>query len=439
MGGGRQPDKVWKYAETNRNKEEAVRKPWVDIFQKRAHSDHATKFKLWLAFDCPEFMKGKALEWTELVASLTEKNVQQRKESDKATWRSCVRSVQQRAAGRAASACEHSSHLPSALAKAGAYGGSIAAAGLSAAKVQLATLGAKFMDKYVDSITEVELEALRALLLRWITGKGLPLSCLDGELWDEFIEAIRPACKGKLLNYDKIRRDSMLKKAFTELLAAVNDIKERAGVFGVQLDGWTDANDEYWMNCISTVSSYAFYEEQETPQGEKCDAAFILKSCGKLLNDPRCAGITADNCSGMQDLKKEFMVLAASLKHIVFYVNCMWHGADSIGGALLGLGSAAERGMGFVLEDIKNPRTAMEEVRWTLDMTRKSSLPNKLKGIVKTVRSRQRLRGFFRKIQLEKDAAAKAAWRVQCRDAVENEEPMPQVIYTLRCRPSYAL
>ena len=38
MGGGRQPDMVWKYAEANPNKEEAVKKPYVDIFQKKAHS-----------------------------------------------------------------------------------------------------------------------------------------------------------------------------------------------------------------------------------------------------------------------------------------------------------------------------------------------------------------------------------------------------------------
>jgi hypothetical protein len=140
MGGGRQPDKVWKYAEANPNKAEAVKKPYVDVFQKVSHSDNATKFKLFLVFDCPEFMKTKPLEWTELVAGLTEKNVQQRKESDvqqrKATWRQCVRSVQQCAAGRA-SAGEQGSHLPNALTKAGAYGGSIAAAGLSAAKLQV--------------------------------------------------------------------------------------------------------------------------------------------------------------------------------------------------------------------------------------------------------------------------------------------------------------
>ena len=428
MGGGRQPDAVWRYAKANPDKS-MPSKPYVDIFQGRAHSDNATKFKLWLAFDCPEFVRTKAREWQTLVASLTEKNVQQRKEEDKAKWRSCRRVAQQCGGGGPGSNGDNakSSHMPSALVKAGAFGSSIASSGLSAAKLQLKAQGVQFMDKFVDSITDAELEALKALQLRWITGKGLPLSACDGELFDEFIEALRPACKNKLLNYDKIRHGSLLKKAFTELVAAVKEVRDKVGIFAVQLDGWTDVNGEYLINCITTVNNYAFYEEQETLQGEKCDTAFMLKTCEKLLKDPRCAGFTADNCSGMQDLKKEFLVMAAKLKHVVFYVNCMWHGADSIGAALLGLGSAAEREKGFVLEDIRHKGTVAQKINWTLDMVKKSSLPNKVKGIVKAVRQRHRLHGFFRKLQKSTDAAKKAEWRAQCVEAAENDEPMPPV------------
>ena len=432
MGGGRQPDAVWQYAKANPDKS-MTNKPYVDIFQGSAHSDNATKFKLWLAFDCPKFMRTKAHEWQTLVASLTDKNVQQRKEEDKATWRSCRRVAQQRGGGGGGVGSGSTgdkakgSHMPSALVKAGAFGSSISASGLSAAKLQLQAQGLKFMDKFVDSITDAELEALKALHLRWITGKGLPLSACDGELFNEFLEALRPACRNKLLNYDKIRHDSLLKKAFTELVAAVKEVRDKVGIFAVQLDGWTDVNGEYLINCITTVNNYAFYEEQETLQGEKCDTAFMLKTCEKLLKDPRCAGFTADNCSGMQDLKKEFLVMAAKLKHVVFYVNCMWHGADSIGAALLGLGSAAEREKGFVLEVIRHKGTAQQKIMWTLDMAKKSSLPNKVKGIVKAVRQRSRLRGFFRKLQLNTDAAEKAEWRAQCVAAAESDEPMPPV------------
>ena len=62
MGGGRQPDAVWQYAKANPDKS-MTNKPYVDIFQGSAHSDNATKFKLWLAFDCPKFMRTKAHEW----------------------------------------------------------------------------------------------------------------------------------------------------------------------------------------------------------------------------------------------------------------------------------------------------------------------------------------------------------------------------------------
>ena len=228
----------------------------MDIFKGKSHIDNATKFKVWLAFDCPEFRDTKAREWCELVAGLTEKNVSQRKDSDKETWRKCVHTLQKRVGASGAGTADasgKSSHLPSALVKAGAFGSSVAASGLSAAKLHLQAQGAKFMDAHVDSVTNAELEAVKALQLRWITGKGLPLSACDGALFDELIQALRPALKGKLLNSDKIRHNSLLKKAFTELLGAVNEIKKSVGRFAVQLDGWTDINNEYLINCISTV------------------------------------------------------------------------------------------------------------------------------------------------------------------------------------------
>jgi hypothetical protein len=69
MTGGRAPDPVWRYAKANPDKGNA-NKPYVDVFKEKAHSD-ATKFKLWLAFGCPEFIKTKALEWQTLVVGLT--------------------------------------------------------------------------------------------------------------------------------------------------------------------------------------------------------------------------------------------------------------------------------------------------------------------------------------------------------------------------------
>lgn len=82
MKGGRAPDKVWRYASANPDADEAKSRPYVDIFKGKSHIDNATKFKVWLAFDCPEFRDTKAREWCELVAGLTEKNVSQRKDSD---------------------------------------------------------------------------------------------------------------------------------------------------------------------------------------------------------------------------------------------------------------------------------------------------------------------------------------------------------------------
>lgn len=203
--GGRQQDPVWKHAKKNENPSTKEKKPYVDLYEGKEHSDNATKFKLYLAFNSPGFRSSKAYEWCSLVASLTESNVKSCKEEDKSTWRQCVKAKTQRTDGAAGSGEAADSHLPSALARAGAFGGSVLASGLAAARLHLQQHGTKFMDKFVDSISAPELEALKALQLRWILRKGLPLSACDGELFEEFLEALRPACKGKLLNYDKIR------------------------------------------------------------------------------------------------------------------------------------------------------------------------------------------------------------------------------------------
>lgn len=213
----------------------------------------------------------------------------------------------------------------------------------------------------------------------------------------------------------------MLKKAFSELVAAVNEVKERVGVFSVQLDGWTDINGEYLINAIKVIGGHAFFEEQDTPQGEKCDTAFMMKTCKALLEDPMCAGFTADNCSGMQDLKKVFLENAAKLKHIAFYVNCMWHGADSMGAALLGLGGKEEN------EHVLELKTGPADKQWSLDMKKKSALPNVIKGLVKCVKNRSRLRGYFRKLQAAKNAVRMANWRTACKEAADDEVAPPPV------------
>ena len=205
---GRPVDKVWTlYAKSNTDAATKAKKPYVDIFQGKPFNN-ATKFKLFLAFDCKKFKESKPKEWLDLVAGLSDDNVKTRKAEDRTTHRQCVAAAQKNPVGHGGSNGT-TSHLGSRTLRAGAFGGSIAASGLSAAKKRLKDQGAQFMSKFVDSVSEPELEALRALQLRWLTGKGLPLSACDGELFDEFIEALRPACKGKLLNYDKIRCEAL--------------------------------------------------------------------------------------------------------------------------------------------------------------------------------------------------------------------------------------
>jgi hypothetical protein len=210
MPPGRAPDACWKYFKPNTGADKD-KKPYVDIFHGKTHADNAPRAKLFLAFDCPEFMNTRSLEWQQLVADLTEKNVQQRKDADKQTWRRCKQAELERTTTRAPGAGGSGateggdSHLPRLAAQAGAYGGSILCAGLSAATLELKETGRQFLSKHVDSISSEELRAVNALLFRWLTRKGLPLNACDGELFDEIIAALRPSAKGKTLTYDKIR------------------------------------------------------------------------------------------------------------------------------------------------------------------------------------------------------------------------------------------
>ena len=82
MGGGRAPDAVWRYATPNTDPATKEKKPYKNIFTGLKHSQSATKFKLYLAFDCPEFMRQRPLEWQTLVVSLTNENIKTRKAED---------------------------------------------------------------------------------------------------------------------------------------------------------------------------------------------------------------------------------------------------------------------------------------------------------------------------------------------------------------------
>ena len=191
----------------------------------------------------------------------------------------------------------------------------------------------------------------------------------------------------------------------------MNEVKAKAGLYSVQLDGWTDVNGEYLINVVEVISGYAYYSAQETPQGVKCNAEMMLETCKATLEHVMCAGFTADNCNGMQDLKAEFIKMAEKLKHVVFYANCMWHGLDSIGGALIGLGSAAEA------QFILGP----------LDMTKKSSLLNGVKGVVKVVNNRNRLRGTFRELQRKVNSLATIDYADAVQAAKQNGTAKPPV------------
>ena len=69
----------------------------------------------------------------------------------------------------------------------------------------------------------------------------------------------------------------MLKKQFLEITAAVDELKAKTPYYSLQLDGWTSPTKEYIFQVISMVGGIPFFETQPTSQGQKCDAAWMLK------------------------------------------------------------------------------------------------------------------------------------------------------------------
>ena len=211
----------------------------------------------------------------------------------------------------------------------------------------------------------------------------------------------------------------MLRKQFLEVMAAVKEFKDKADYHSVQLDGWTAPTGEFIFQLVEVIDGVPFHATQPTSQGDKCDAAWMIKSAEVLLNDPKCAGLTADNCSVMQDLKKEFVKMAAKMKRIVFYVNCQWHGLDSICAALIGEGGAA------TADHVLQVTTGPQKDQWTMNVQHASSIPTAAKQIVKAFKLRARLRGTFRKVQVRHNNAALAEWKAAKLEAKRNGDEVP--------------
>lgn len=180
--------------------------PYRDVFLNLPHTDNATRAKLFLAFSVPKFREEQPAAWQKLVAGLTKENVAGRKEADRQTWQQCRAAETARVESRLLSSAASNERVNTTVADAGAYGSSTYCAGLSAANLQLSTLGKAFVVLGTDSIPKEQVDQICKLMLRWMNAKALPMNCCEGPEWEDFIKAVRPALAGRTLNYDKIRR-----------------------------------------------------------------------------------------------------------------------------------------------------------------------------------------------------------------------------------------
>ena len=64
---------------------------------------------------------------------------------------------------------------------------------------------------------------------------------------------------------------------YLEVKSCVDEVKAAAAFWPCVPDGWTAPNGDYMLNAVELIEGIPFYSFQANPQGEKCDAVWMLK------------------------------------------------------------------------------------------------------------------------------------------------------------------
>jgi hypothetical protein len=216
---------------------------------------------------------------------------------------------------------------------------------------------------------------------------------------------------------------------YLEVKLCVDEVKAACSFWPCVPDGWTAPNGDFMMNNVELMEGVPFYSFQANPQGEKCDAVWMLKVLKESLMDPKCSGVCADNCSTMQDFKAAFQDARGSNGCIIFAANCSWHGIQSIASAITNAGGGVA-----TADHVLKMETGPAAERWSLDGRNPESLPSVAKAIVKIFKGRQRPRGLLRTAQRNADKLAVVTWQeaISEMDADSDKPPRPRKLQTLK-------
>jgi hypothetical protein len=428
MGGGKPLDPCWRWAKQNTGPDRD-KFPWIDMWDKK-HGKNATRFKLYLAFECPQFKEEQPAEHSKLLLGLSADNIKDCSKAAKAQWEAA-----KAACGRAATATPSAgvgdSHMPNAVVAAGPYHGSILLSGYSAAQLRMRASGGQQYNAilpHVDMMSKEEVAVFKDLQAAWIFHDALALNVFNSPYAKAVFQFLRPSCVSSIMDYDTIRRENRIHKAFLEVQTAVDAIQVKEKLFTALADGWTnDNNGDYLLNTAKVMGGVPFFHGQPTPQAAgKCDAHWHMDVLSALLKDAACCGLQADNCATMQDFKATFIAAARKLKHAAWFANCSFHGFDSVCGQLLGetMTSAKES---HVLESFTGPPNNRREV-FSMDARKPSSLLTFVKAVVKVVKLRSRVRAMFKEQRESANKAANETWR-QEKAAMDPGSPPPKLVF----------
>ena len=429
MGGSKPLDTCWRFAKKNTGPDNG-KFPWIDLWGKK-HSSNATRFKLYLAFDCKEFKAEQPVEHNKIMRALSEENIKERSKENKATWAAAQAAALGRAASTTATASFQDSHMPNAVVAAGSYHGSVLLSGYQAAQLRMRASGGQQYGAIlpnVDTMSKEEAAVFKDLQAAWIFYDALKLNVFDSPHAKAVFKFLRPSCVTSIMGYETIRYEKRIHKAFLEVQSAVDDIQQKEDLFIALADGWTNNNNgEYLLNTVKVIGGVPFFHGQPTPQSAgKCDARWHIDVLDTLLKETGCCGLQADNCATMQDFKAMFVAMAKKLKHAVWFGNCSFHGFDSVCGQLIGetMTSAKEP---HVLESLTGPPNNRREV-FSMDVRKPSSVITWVKAIVKAVKGRSRVRTIFKDMREMANNAAKETWR-QEKEAMAPGSPPPKLVF----------
>ncbi|KAG1689997.1 hypothetical protein DVH05_028508 [Phytophthora capsici] len=178
--------------------------------------------------------------------------------------------------------------------------------------------------KFVDTISDVEVESISALLADLVFRTGIPFRVVDSSCMKAFVKALRPAYANRMPSGRSISGKHLDAK-YNSLFTQLEKVVEESEWFSIVSDGWSNSKNAHFVNFIVIVpgSKPFFYKALYTggvSQSGENIAAEILKVIERF-GASKCLSVITDNATNMQSAWK---IIETKYPHI-FANGCAAH------------------------------------------------------------------------------------------------------------------